>query len=149
MIEAINNLSKKKKIFKEIQTRELNYFLSCLIILLYLFSLSFVDVDVGVEYLGDFRNISLLRRFLSIDKNPGPVINKLIIIARYNKSNSNPSINPFDNFTDRIAPIISIASSPAAILVKKPNKITKPPMNSNSPIKIAKSEGKPIFIKEP
>ena len=90
----------------------------------YLFSFSFVVVVV--EYLGDFGNISLLRRFFSIDKNPGPVINKLIIIARYNKSNSKPPINPFDIFTNRIEPIISIASKPAAILVKKPNRIAKP-----------------------
>ena len=116
----------------------LNYFL-------YRLCFSFVVV---VEYLGDFGNISLLRRFFSIDKNPGPVINKLIIIARYNKSSSNPSINPFDNFTNRIAPIICIANKPAAILVKTPNKIAKPPMNSNSPMMIANSGGNPMFVNE-
>ena len=94
-----------------------------------------------MEYLGDFGNISLLRRFFSIDKNPGPVINKLIVIARYNKSNSKPPINPFDIFTNRIEHIISIASNPAAILVKKPNRIAKPPMNS----KVRKSKLGYIF----
>lgn len=79
---------------------------------------------------------------------PGPVIIKLIIIARYNKSSSYPPINPFDNFTTRIAPIIFIASNTAATLVKTPSNIAKPPMTYKSPIINAKSGGNPIFINE-
>ena len=79
---------------------------------------------------------------------PGPINIKLIIIAKYNKSNSKPPIKPFDNFTCKIAPIIFIASNPAAIRVRIPSKIAKPPMNSKSPIIIANSGGNPIFANE-
>jgi hypothetical protein len=59
-----------------------------------------------------------------LDRNSDPVVNKLIIFARYNKSNSNLSIKPFDNFTNRLA---------------------KPLMNSNSPIEIANNINERIF----
>ena len=59
-----------------------------------------------------------------LDRNPLPVINKLIIISRNNKSNSTSSTHAFDNFTNRIA---------------------KPSMNSNSPINIANNINERIF----
>ena len=109
------------------------------LILLLLFSFYFFDI---------FGNRSLLIIFFSIDNIPDPVMMIHIIIARYSRSNSYPPINPFGNFTVIIAPIIFMANNIAEILVKTPNKITKPPITSKRPITIAKSGGNPILVNE-
>jgi hypothetical protein len=65
-------------------------------------------------------NISLFNTSHSIDILPGPVNNRLIPIAISNNSSSYPSTKPFDILTRRVAPIISIIKSAAAILVTTP-----------------------------
>lgn len=79
---------------------------------------------------------------------PGPVNIRLIMMARYNKSNSYPSLNPFDNFTTKIAPIMSIAKRIAEIRVKTPRIKARPPITSNNPIMIANSGGNPTLLKK-
>ena len=75
----------------------------------------------------------------SIEIRPGPVIKRLIQMAIISKSNSYPPTNPFDNLTCNVLPIISKTTKPAAILVKIPNKIAKPPATSSKAIKTARS----------
>ena len=62
---------------------------------------------------------------------PGPVRRRLIDTDNTNKGNSYPSTNPFGT-NMMVAPIISIINSIAAILVRIPINIAKPPITSNS-----------------
>jgi hypothetical protein len=94
-------------------------------------------------------NISLFSTSHSIDTLPGPVNNRLIPIAISNNSSSYPPTKPFDILTRRVAPIISIIKSAAAILVITPTSRNIPPMTSKRPIRMASSGGRPTLPKKP
>jgi hypothetical protein len=94
-------------------------------------------------------NISLFNIPHSIDILPGPVNNRLIPIAINNNSSSYPPTKPFDILTRKIAPIISIIKSAAAILVTTPTSRNTPPITSSRPIGRASSGGRPMLPKKP
>ena len=100
-----------------------------------------VDLPLG--------NISLFNTSHSIDILPGPVNNRLIPIAISNNSSSYPYTRPFDILTRRVAPIISIIKSAAAILVTTPTSRNIPPITSSRPIGRASSGGRPTLPKNP
>ena len=96
-----------------------------------------------------FGNISLFNTSHSIDTRPGPVNSRLKDIAINSNSNSYPPTNPFDIFTKIIAPIMSIISNAAAILVSTPIIRAIPPITSKRPIGRTSSGGRPMLPKKP